>query len=302
MNLILGASGTLGSRIASRLLARGEEVRAVSRDPARLAELERLGAHPLQGDLRTSEWMPAALDGVRSLVLSTHGLVPPTRDNHPGIVDETGNQRIIDAAVRAGVPHVVLVSATSSAGSPTLFGQSKYRTEQYLVSAGIAYTIIRPTVFIETHAIRLLAQPLRESGSVLIFGSGTPVLNWVSADDVADCIVETLLPATSRNVTVTVGGIDNLSRLDVVAIVEKMLGRTARRRHVPVPVLRAMRRLAGPFHPGMKYLLDMAIQESESSNDPGWAPRSPDWLGPTSVGTVLHRWANDRSTTPSSSS
>jgi uncharacterized protein YbjT (DUF2867 family) len=293
MNLIVGASGTVGRRVARRLLERGEPVRAVSRDPARLAELTGLGATAVRGDLRTTDWLAAALQGVRALVLSTHGLVPPTRDNHPGITDDLGNRHIIDAAVRAGVEHVVFVSATSGASSPVLFGQVKYRAEQHLRAASsVRHTILRPTVFIETHALLLMAEPLRATGTVRFFGSGATTLNWISADDVADCIGDVLHGPDLGNRTLSIGGPDNLSRLEVLALIEQVLGRTAVRRHVPVAAMRLLRAFARPFHPGMRYLLDMAIAESTLPEDPTWAAAGYDWVGARTVDEVVRRWAS----------
>jgi uncharacterized protein YbjT (DUF2867 family) len=250
MILILGASGTVGSRVARRLLGRGESVRVVSRDRTRLADLASLGAQPVRGDLRTGDWMPAALDGVKSIVLSTHGLVPPTRDNHPGIVDDEGNRRMIDAAVKAGVEHVVFLSVTANDSAPILFAQAKQRTEQYLRSAtSLTHTIVRPTVYIETHGLMLMGEPLRAKGSVQFFGGGTTTLNWISADDVTDHVVDALNNSALRNRTTLIGGPDNFSRLEVLAIIEQALGRTARRQHLPVGVLRGMKLIVGSFHP-----------------------------------------------------
>ena len=292
MNLILGASGTVGSRVARGLLQRGEPVRAVSRDPSRLADLTRRGAVAVRGDLRTADWMPAALEGVKTVVLSTHGLVPPTRDNHPGVADDAGNRRIIDAAARAGVEHIVFVSATSGANSPALFGQVKYRAEQYLRAAtSVVHTIIRPSVYIETHGLLLMAEPFRAKGSVLFFGHGATKLNWISADDVAEHILNAIQSDAPRNRTTVIGGPDKFSRVEVLAIIEEAVGRTARRRHVPVPAMRTMKFLLGGLHPGMRYLLDFAIAESSVPDDPTWAPGTLDWTGPTTVREVVRRWA-----------
>jgi hypothetical protein len=50
-----------------------------------------------------------------------------------------------------------------------------------------------------------------------------------------------------------------------------------------------MSAVVGPFHPGMKYLLDMALAEATSS---GEAPAPPlDCTGPTTVADVIQRWA-----------
>jgi uncharacterized protein YbjT (DUF2867 family) len=291
MHLIVGASGTLGSRITRRLLARGDVVRAVSRDVSRLAGLRELGAVPIPGDLRSVDWMPAALEGVSSLILSSHGLVPPTRDNHPGVIDDVGNRRIIDAARQAGVQHIIMISAAPVAGGPTLFTTVKQRVEEHLQSSGTAYTVIQPTVFIETHAVLLIAEPLRDKGTVLFLGPGTATLNWISTDDVADHVVRASA-APPRNGIDVIGGSDNLSRREVLAVVEQLSGQVARRRHVPVSMLRVIGAAVGPFHPGMKYLLDMALAEATAS---GGAPAPAlDWTGPTTVRDVIQRWVGGR--------
>lgn len=287
MHLIVGASGTLGTRIARRLVARGAVVRGVSRDVGTLETLRGLGVKPVLGDLKSSDWMPAALDGVRSLILSSHGLVPPTRKNHPGVVDDLGNRRIIDASVKAGVEHIVFVSAALVAGQPTLFTTAKQRVEAHLMSSGVGYSVVRPTVFIETHALLLLAEPLRAKGSVVFFGPGAASLNWVSADDVADYVVRTAVDLP-RNRIDTIGGPDNLTRVEVLAIIEQSLGRNARRIHVPVSVMRVMRTVVGAVHPGMKYLLDMALAEAEAAS--GAPAAALDWTGPTAVTDVVERW------------
>lgn len=293
MHLIVGASGTVGSRVAQRLLARGDVVRAVSRDIKKLEELRRLGGVPMTGDLRSQRWMGAALEGVRSLILASHGLVPPTRDNHPGLVDDVGNRRIIDAARQAGVEHVVFVSAAPVAGQSTLFTTAKYRVEEYLKRSGLSCAAVRPTVFIETHALLLLAEPLRATGSVRFFGPGTAVLNWISADDVAEYVVRMVDAAPCHRVD-AIGGPDNLSRRDVLEIVEQALGRRARRAHVPVAAMRVMRAVVGSFHPGMRYLLDMALAETKAHD--GASGPLFDWTGPTAVSQVVQRWVGERVT------
>ena len=78
----------------------------------------------------------------------------------------------------------------------------------------------------------------------------------------------------------------------MLELIEQVLGRDARRRHVPVTAMRALRALVGPFHPGMRYLLDMALAESHAQNECIGAPLHLDWTGPTTVTQVIQRWAN----------
>ena len=151
--------------------------------------------------------------------------------------------------------------------------------------------MIRPTVFIETHALLLLAEPLRAKGSVLFFGPGTASLNWVSAEDVADYVVRAAVDLP-RNRIDTIGGPDNLTRLEVLAIIEQSLGKEARRTHVPVGMMRVMRTVVGAVHPGMKYLLDMALAEADAAS--GAPAAALDWTGPTAVADVVQRWVRAR--------
>lgn len=292
MNLIIGASGRLGSRIGQRLLERGKPVRAVSRDPARLADLQGRGAEVIRGDLRESQWLDAALKGVRRIVLAAQGVFPPSRTNHPETVDLEGNQRAINAAQRAAVDHVVFVSVVfAEPEAPVKFGRVKHATEEHLKRSGLAYTIIRPTTFIEAHGIEFMAEPLREKGKVQLFGRGQTPLNWISASDVADDVVRALENPKARNTTRVIAGPDVLTRLQVLELIERVLGRQAKRNHVPVGAMRAMRVLLGPLHPGMKYLLDAVLAEETMPDHPAWAPRQVDWTAPTTVEAAVRDWA-----------
>ena len=298
MYLVLGASGMVGRRVVRGLLESGATVGAVSRDPTRLADLTGLGAIPIRGDLRDPAWMAGALEGAEALVLSTHGLVPPTRDNHPGLIDGEGNRRVIDAARRSGVAHVAFVSATSGENTPVLFGQLKFMAEEYLRQSGLPHTIVRPTVFMETHALGLMGDPLRRGRAVPMFGPGTTRLNWISADDVARFIVDSLLPGARREGVFTIGGRDYLSRMEVLALLEGETGLVARRTHVPISVLRGLKRIGGVFNPGLRYLMDMAIAEATLPDEASWAPRTLDWTGPTGLHEVIRRWAGEAPSLP----
>lgn len=292
MNLVVGASGTAGSRVVRRLLERGARVRAVSRDPARLAPLERAGSEVVRGDLLDDHWMDDALVGVRRVVLAAQGVVPPSRRNNPERCDEAGTRRMIDAAKRAGVERVVYVSAAlAGPASPVLFGRLKHRVEQQLAGSGLSHAIVRPTTFIETHALRLMGEPLRDQGRAIFLGDGTGRTNWVSAEDVADFVVGALLEPASPADFAVIGGPDTLSRLEVLAILEDAMGRRAKRIHVPLAVLRVARAVLAPLHPGARYLLDFVVADAAGRVPPELSAPPLDWTGPTTLESIVRRWA-----------
>lgn len=294
MNLIIGASGILGSRIADKLLQDGKPVRAVSRHPDKLTSLESKGAQIVRGDLCDPSWMESALQGIQSVFLAAHGLVPPSRTNNMDTVDDAGIRHLIDAAKRAGTGRVIFTSSYfAKPDSPARFGRIKYKIEEYIKISGLEYTIVRPGAFIETHALILIAEPLRAAKPVRFLGKSDVPMTWISADDVADYMVKTSEDPEFRNTIKVIGGPDVLSRVDVLEMTERLLGKKAKRSHAPAAMLRVMKSLTGPFHPGLSYLLDMALAEENPANREERIPASLDWTAPTCVEEVLNRWMAD---------
>jgi nucleoside-diphosphate-sugar epimerase len=115
--MVTGASGFLGSRIVDLAIDAGWQVRAFDRSPRKQsAEVE-----ALLGDIGDSAILRKACEGVTALVHAA-GLAhvfgrkakDPTGFN---AVNEVGTRNVVDAALEAGVPHVVLVSSVSVYGS-----------------------------------------------------------------------------------------------------------------------------------------------------------------------------------------
>jgi uncharacterized protein YbjT (DUF2867 family) len=291
--LIIGASGFLGSRVTKRLLEAGQPVRAQSRNPeTKLRGPIEQGAEPVQGDLRDTGWLENAMQGVRRVLLASQAIFPPTRTNHAETVDGPGNRKVIDAAKSAGVEHFVFMSVSlADPEFPVRFLRAKYQTEEYLKSSGLDYTILRPSLFTEVHGLELFGKPLVRNETVQLFGRSKTPLRWISVEDVADRVVEAFESPDDRNVVRTIGGPDILSRLDVVELLEQHTGKQAKRRHVPLAMMRLMRTVTRPVHPGLNDVISLAIAEETMPNHPGFAPRDLDWTGPTTVEDVVRHWA-----------
>lgn len=290
MHLIVGATGEVGRRVVRGLLEAGERVRAVSRDPARLQDAARRGAEIVVGDLRRSDWQEAALAGVERVVIASHGLAPPSRSNTAKAVDGVGARRLIDAAATAGVRQLLFVSLSGAEREATVFARIKRATERHLEASGVPWTVLRPTVFPENHALLLMGEPLRAGKPVQLFGSGAVKINWISASDVADDVVWSLQDPSALGSVRELRGRDHLSRLDVLALLERELGVSAKRQHLPLGAMTLMRMLTRPFHPGLATLLDMALDEERRGGDPPDEHERATWVGPTKVEEVVQRW------------
>jgi uncharacterized protein YbjT (DUF2867 family) len=248
MILVVGASGRLGSRVAQLILERGTPVRAMSRDISRLARLTKLGAEPVTGDLRNPATLSRACANVDKVVAAAHAFIAEG-DNHPGTVDDAGNRQLIDACRISDVKHFVFTSAHDArADHPLEFFRIKFRVEEYLRASGLSYTILRPSAFMEFWAA-LVGQPIVEKGRTTIFGRGLNPVNFVSVADVAQFALIALNDPAASHQVIEIGGPENLSLIEVAAIFERVTGRTGRKSHVPLPLMRLMTLLMRRLNP-----------------------------------------------------
>ena len=109
--LVTGGGGFLGGAIATKLVARGDEVRSFSRGPH--AELESLGVEHIRGDLVDSEAVSRAVrdSDVVFHVGAKAGVWGPYADYFATNV--TGTENIITACRREGVRTLVYTSTPS---------------------------------------------------------------------------------------------------------------------------------------------------------------------------------------------
>src|SRR5712691_7628164 len=258
MMLIVGASGRLGSVVAQRLLAQGKPVRAMTRNPLNLAQLKQQGAEVVSGDLRNPASLLSSCEGVEQVLAAAHALVGKG-DNNPQTVDDAGNRHLIDAAKAAGVKHFIFVSVQgASPDSPMEFFRIKYRTEEYLRASGLSFTILRPGAYMELWA-QLIGQPIREQGKTTIFGRGNNAINFVSVQDVARFVGVALDDPRARHAVIEVGGPENLTMNQLAEIFERASGHQAKKRHIPLPMMRVMSILMRPLNPAMSRLIRNGI-------------------------------------------
>jgi uncharacterized protein YbjT (DUF2867 family) len=150
--LVTGGTGTLGRLVVDRLRAAGRPVRVLARHlPDDAAAPGQTGSRPVgveyvAGDLATGEGVPAALAGVGVVV---HCAGSATRD-------DTKTRTLVDAAVDAGIEHLVHISVVGVDRIPVRtridraqFGyfEAKRLSEEIVTSSGLPWTILRATQF-----------------------------------------------------------------------------------------------------------------------------------------------------------
>ena len=147
--LVTGATGNVGGEVAAALVARGEDVRAVVRDPTRVVLPG--AVEVVRGDLERPESLTPALRGARAVFLLGGWSDMP---------------ELLRRMRRAGVEHVVLLTSRCVVGgrADNPVTRMWLDAEAAVRQAGLAWTTLRPSGY-QSNALRWLGQ-LREGDVV----------------------------------------------------------------------------------------------------------------------------------------
>jgi NADH dehydrogenase len=258
---LVGATGLLGGEVCRRLSERGERVRALvrPRTPAeRRAELERLGAALVEGDLERPETLAACLEGAAAVVSTASAFPRDPRPDALDRVDRDGQLALVDAAARAGVGRCVYVSFPPIA-SDFPFQRAKRLVEERLAAAGVDHVILQPGRFLDVWFSPPLGFDL-EARKATLYGGGTAPQSWVAVADVAEAAVRALR-AEPGGTPIAFGGPRAVAQRDVVAAYEAALGLAIATETVPVAALEAMR--AGATGPTEESLAAILLSATE---------------------------------------
>lgn len=242
MNLVVGATGILGGEICRRLQAEGKPVRAMVRptsDPSKVEALRALGAELVHGDLKDRRSLDAACQGATAVISTATCTVSQQPGDTIQSVDLDGHLSLFDAARAAGVPRFIYISyAQRPDDLPCPLTDAMRAVEQHLMRSGLTYTIVRPTVMMETWLAPILGFDIRNA-KAQIYGAGEGKISWVATGDVAQFVVACLDHPAADNAIVEVGGPEALSPLEVIQLCETIGGRRFEVQHVPEDALRA---------------------------------------------------------------
>lgn len=134
------ASGQVGGKVAALLAARGHRQRLVVPEVGKAPDLQ--GAEiSVLADESDSLAMQAALAGVDTVFLV------PVRERPDRVAV---HRVVVDATVAAGVRHIVYSSFLNAAPDATFtWARDHYATEEYIRSAGVPFTFLRGSVYLE---------------------------------------------------------------------------------------------------------------------------------------------------------
>jgi uncharacterized protein YbjT (DUF2867 family) len=255
MLLLTGATGLVGSALLRRLVAEGQRVRCLVRDPRRLGP-QRVRVQIALGDLTDPPSFRNAMRGVDTVV----HLAASTRDQPRGSIEELGaiaTWRMVDAARRAGVERFVFFSAlgASTHHRARLF-RAKALAEQAVRAADLHSIVVAPSlVYAPGDRWLTLLERLSLLPLMPVSGRGRAVCQPIWVEDVADCVVALLARGNGAGAGNAersnagesrheLAGPDTLSYDAMIAAALRSLGRERPLVHIPTPVVSRALRLA----------------------------------------------------------
>lgn len=218
--IVSGASGNLGELTVRALLDRGvpaSRLILVSRTPGELAEYAAMGASTRFGDFTRPESLPAAYAGGKRMLLVSIGggaLPAPRPELH---------KRAIDAAIAAGVELIAYTSwAAISQGDTAGISADHVATEQILMASGVAWTMLRNSVYMD--GVPEQARQMIESGRASVPPNDI-AMGYVTRADCAAAAAAVLATPGHENRIYDITGPESIGTREIAAAASAVSGR-----------------------------------------------------------------------------
>jgi NAD(P)H dehydrogenase (quinone) len=208
---VTGSTGRLGAKVARRLAAAGARQRLVVRDRRRAPELA--GAEVVRAEYGDADSSRAALAGIDVVFMVSASETVDRVARHLSFVD---------AAVEAGVAHLVYLSFYGASPSSTfILGRHHWETEQRVRSRELAFTFLRDNIYADF--LPLMVGP----DGVIRGPAGRGRVALVAQDDIADVAAAVLSsPEDHRGRTYDLTGPEAIDLDEAAAVVTEVTGRT----------------------------------------------------------------------------
>jgi uncharacterized protein YbjT (DUF2867 family) len=223
MYTILGATGNIGSVITKQLLEKGETVRVVGRNAARLQQFVHRGAEAFVADIKDAEALTKALTGARGAFL----MLPPGMTSPDYRAEQEVESNAISAAARnSGLQYAVNLSsigAQAPAGTGPILGLHDCERKLNAVER-LNVLHLRPAYFMENHlsAIQMI-QMMGVFGGALKPDLKIPM---IATRDIGAYAAERLLKLDfSGKQTQELLGERDLNMTEVAAVISRGIGK-----------------------------------------------------------------------------
>jgi uncharacterized protein YbjT (DUF2867 family) len=214
MILVTGATGNNGTEIVKRLAAKADvQVRAMVRNRDRAGAIALPQVEVAEADFDRPATLLSALAGVERAFLLT-----PSSERA-----QAQQIAFIDAARQSGVAHIVKLSQFGAeAHSPVRFLQYHAAVEAALQASGIAYTLLRPNLYMQD---LLNFRSTIATRNAFYAAAGDAKVSAVDVRDIAEVAVAALTEAGHEGEIYELTGPQALTHAEMAELLSRALGR-----------------------------------------------------------------------------
>jgi uncharacterized protein YbjT (DUF2867 family) len=226
MILVTGATGNNGTEIVKRLATADVQVRAMVRDRERASAIALPHVEVVEADFDHPATLLGALDGVERAFLLTNSS------------ERTQSQQIafVDAARQSSVAHIVKLSQfAADEHSPVRFLRYHAAVEAALQASGIAYTLLRPNLFMQG---LLNFRSTIATQNAFYAAAGEAKVSAVDVRDIADVAVAALTEAGHEGKLYELTGPQALTHAQMAEGLSEALGRQVAFVDIPPEAMR----------------------------------------------------------------
>jgi uncharacterized protein YbjT (DUF2867 family) len=255
--LVTGATGTIGRQVTKHLAAHGASTRAAVRDRTKARKQFGNEIELATFTFEDKRLIADALEDVEKIFL-----LPPLMPNQIEVTNA-----FVDAAQKAGVQHIVKLSAIGVGSEAFTVGEWHAANESHIRDSGLAFTFLRPNSFMQNFINYF---PPRNCVIHLPWGKGKA--SFVDARDIASVAVRALTTEAHKNKVYTLTGPAALSIDEVARTLSHAADREIKYVDVPESVVRQTMLNTGMAEWQVDSLMELHAINKESR----WSTITPD--------------------------
>jgi uncharacterized protein YbjT (DUF2867 family) len=199
--LVIGATGLIGKAIAKQLRTDGYHVRILTRNKEKAATLFHKEFEITEGDVLKSDTLIEAFAGIQAVYINLPDKIAPA--TLPGILELCKKNNIEQIAYTSGC-----TVRKENAVHPMI--KAHYEAENLIINSGLAYSIFRPTMILDTLPM------YANKGKPFIIGDQPHKWSWVYTGDIAKMVSKAFGTEKAKNTKFTIWGPDKYTFAEAI--------------------------------------------------------------------------------------
>ncbi len=261
---ITGATGFIGSHLATRLASEGHALRCLARQTSDLTLLKRLNAEICFADINDRAALSRALEGVECVYHTSGAVGEWLPKEYARMINVEGTRRLLEASKEAGISRFVHVSSLAVLGmrhhhntpadapyrmTGDVYADTKIESEkavrEFCRRHSFPAVIVRPGFVFGAHDRRFLPRivTLLKEGRFIFLGKGDNTMNVVYIDNLIDVLKEAGFREGIEGRIYNVTNRDKVTMREFIFAVCDILGVPKPHKSLPVPVARCAAQL-----------------------------------------------------------